>query len=435
MIVGPFLTDIDPQAAVKGSRDPLGVQTIWSRLGRHVVGNLTTVTTSVRDFTTLMLGYYFAERVADSGGSDGDLNVFLRWEQLAGHARFRVNNDARIRGIDRIKKAKNDGGRIRICADATGQILSNQRTYGLWGLYTGAARASGLIDGEPTRLTAAGRDLVQTAYVGAFTANGLRNADAVVHRLSQSKLNLDADGKDSGFLRGVGKVLVPRLAASERKFFREHLLLGEAIEKTTGKQAALATAIDGTLGNDDWTWSPASVGHLAKACRKLGEVGGDASRRLERIRSAEQLLAPSDVLFDLVLGSGDQRISEVASGVQSVWGQRVSTIDVSAIRQLEVELRDSKDDPQTGARWVQTAEALASGSYGTAIKLLIEQNASVMRMRGGAGAWVDSSGARLKIRYRDENLRDLPERGDLPKLWRHSYFIDALRAIALELRS
>src|SRR5439155_16823951 len=97
MLTVPFLTEIDPQAAIKGSRDPLGIQTIWTRLGRHVVGNLTTVTTSVRDFTTLILGYYFAERATDSEGADGDLKVFLRWEQLAAHARFRVNGDDRIR--------------------------------------------------------------------------------------------------------------------------------------------------------------------------------------------------------------------------------------------------------------------------------------------------------------------------------------------------
>jgi len=64
MLTVPFLTGIDPEAAVKGSRDPLGLQTIWIRLGGLVVGNLTTVSTSVRDFTTLILGYYFAERVA-----------------------------------------------------------------------------------------------------------------------------------------------------------------------------------------------------------------------------------------------------------------------------------------------------------------------------------------------------------------------------------
>jgi hypothetical protein len=54
MLTTPFLTDLDSRAAVKGSRDPLGIQPIWTRLGRHVVGNLTTVSNSVRDFTTLL---------------------------------------------------------------------------------------------------------------------------------------------------------------------------------------------------------------------------------------------------------------------------------------------------------------------------------------------------------------------------------------------
>ena len=66
MVSMPFLTQLDSRAKVRGSRDPLGVQAIWTRMGRHVVGNLTTVSTSVRDFTTTMLGYYFAERVAEA---------------------------------------------------------------------------------------------------------------------------------------------------------------------------------------------------------------------------------------------------------------------------------------------------------------------------------------------------------------------------------
>src|SRR3989442_15950904 len=36
MLTTPFLTDLDSRAAVKGSRDPLGIQQIWTRLGRHV---------------------------------------------------------------------------------------------------------------------------------------------------------------------------------------------------------------------------------------------------------------------------------------------------------------------------------------------------------------------------------------------------------------
>src|SRR3954468_4586022 len=100
MLTEPFLTDLDSRAAVKGSRDPLGVQAIWSRFGRQVVGNLTTVTRSGRAFTVLLLGYYFAERVTDEGGTEGNLATFLKWEQLAAYARAHVNKEHGFRGND-----------------------------------------------------------------------------------------------------------------------------------------------------------------------------------------------------------------------------------------------------------------------------------------------------------------------------------------------
>lgn len=100
----PFLTDLDPRAAVKGSRDPLGIQQIWTRLGRHVVGNLTTVSNSVRDFTVLMLGYYFAEQLAQELGAGSELATFLKWEQLAAYSRAKINNDFSFRGTDRVKR-------------------------------------------------------------------------------------------------------------------------------------------------------------------------------------------------------------------------------------------------------------------------------------------------------------------------------------------
>ena len=85
----PFLTALDPEVQVKGSRDPLGLELIWTNLGRTLVGNLTTVTRSVRQFTTLLLGIHFAGQVS-SPGHDGDtfLSAFLRFEQLAAYSRY-----------------------------------------------------------------------------------------------------------------------------------------------------------------------------------------------------------------------------------------------------------------------------------------------------------------------------------------------------------
>jgi hypothetical protein len=125
-MLSPFLTELDDRAKIKGSRDPLGVQPIWSRLGRHVVANLTTVSNSVRDFTVLLLGYHFAQCVADDGGSDAELTTFLKWEQLAGYARAYVNKESGFRGTERVARRLAESDRVRLGADADAQILADQ---------------------------------------------------------------------------------------------------------------------------------------------------------------------------------------------------------------------------------------------------------------------------------------------------------------------
>lgn len=133
MLRTPFLTDLDSRAAVKGSRDPLGIQQIWTRLGRTVVGNLTTVSNSVRDFTTLLVGYYFTEQLSRELGVGSDLSVFLKWEQLAAYSRAHVNGDYSFRGTEKVRKNLSEDSRVVLSDDRAHQILGNQKIYGLWG--------------------------------------------------------------------------------------------------------------------------------------------------------------------------------------------------------------------------------------------------------------------------------------------------------------
>ena len=434
ILMAPFLTDIDPQAAIKGSRDPLGVQTIWARLGRHVVGNLTTVSTSARDFTTLILGYYFAERVASESTGDGDLAVFLRWEQMAAYARGGINGDWGFRGVDRAKKNWNTEGRLRIGADSASQILSNQKTYGLWGLYTVPARSSGLVEGSPTRLTEEGRDIVERLYLPVFAREDMRNADAVVSRLAQTRSTLDVQKGDRPFLRAIGKVLSKRLTVSERKVYKTHLLFGGPQDKTNGGQAVLAHAMESTFDDPKWTLSSPRVRRLAKRCRAAGDIGKFVAGRLERIRTAELLLAPSATLFGLILASDGQTLPDVVRLVRRQWGPSVRTIDADDTAGLEGDLRDSTGEPGTGQRWLGIARALASGDFDGALMLLMEQNGFVMKMRAGAAPWVDLRDGRISVRLRDDALGNLPERADLPSFWKHSYFLDSLQTMAVALR-
>lgn len=430
----PFLTDLDPNAKVKGSRDPLGLQIIWARLGRHVVGNITTVSTSVRDFTILVLGYYFAEKVAYKGGADGDLAVFLRWEQLAAYARHVINGDRGFRGVERVMRNLQIGSKVRLGTDTAAQILSNQKTYGIWGLYTVPGRSSGLIEGEPTRLTAAGRDLVENHYLPILNKAGLKSVDTLIALLAKPVSSLDYKRTDRSLLESVGNVLQKRLTNGEREIYRHHLLHGGPTDKTSGGQAILAGAIESTLDVPSRMLSPTSVRHLAKLCRTQGEAGGMVAHRLERIRTAELLLAPAECLFELILASEGQSINQLSDAIRRQWKKGLSTIDVDTTALLEAELLDSTSDTESGKRWVKLANALVEGDFVDAVRLLLEQNRFIMNSRAGALPWAEVNDGKIRVRFRDQS-GGLPEVAKLKDLWRHSYFIDSLRTIADQLKA
>jgi hypothetical protein len=381
-----------------------------------------------------MLGYYFAERIANEIGREEDLSVFLRWEQLAAYSRGEINGDWKFRGVERVKRNLQEGSQLRLGADSTSQILSDQKTYGLWGLYTVPARSSGLVEGDPSRLTVSARDLVEKVYLPIFSKNGLRNADAVVARLGKVKSNLDWQKSDRRLMKTVAAVF-KNLGAVEREVYRRHLLLGGPHSETKGYQEILATAMESTLGDDSWKLSPRHVRHLAKRCRGNGDNGTAVAQVLEQIRTAELLLAPATALFELLLSSDDQTVTDVSHVVKLQWGSSLQTIDVDATTALEVELQDSSGERESGQRWVRVAKSLASGEFDRAVTLLMEQNATVMKLRAGAAPWVDVSKGRLRVRFRDNDGGGLPLKSQLPEFWRHSYFLDSLRAIALELRS
>ena len=442
MLTQPFLTDIDSRAAIKGSRDPLGVQPIWSRFGRHVVGNLTTVTSSVRDFTVLLLGYYFVERAAEDGATEGDLATFLKWEQLAAYARARINEERGFRGTDRVWTRIHEGDRVRLGTDSSCQILGNQKIYGLWGLYSVSARASGLLEGDPPRLTAAAHDLVQRVYLPIFAEAGLRDARQVVEllRRQDARLDLRERSKDSGLLTTVARVL-KTVRAREREVYREHLLYGgpqdaNPARGTRGAQRVFAEILTETLAVPGWRVSPKTMAALAVSARSRGSVGESLADRLERIRTCELLIGPAVALFEYALGCDGQTIGEVAEGIQRHWGRALqATVDLSATEAIEQELRAGPEDAESGARWVHLARTLQGARYEDALRIVLDQNAAVMKARAAAAPWCVVRDGKLVVRFRDEQLSELPKGDELPEYWRHAYFIDSLRSVARSLRA
>lgn len=429
----PFLTQLDSRAAIKGSRDPLGVQAIWSRLGRTLIGNLTTVSNEVRDFTITLLGYYLAERVAEDTGKADDLGVFIRWEQLASYARGGINGSWGFRGTERVKSRWAAQTSFTLGLDADSLILSDQKTYGLWGLYTVPSRSSGLIGGTPSRLTPETRRFVEELYLPGLDGRRGARAEAIAGLLASTRVDFRPAGRHKSVIESVARVLKPKIVAREAEFFHEYLVLGGPADSTGGAQASLARALRPTSASDTWTPTPASMRALARACRNdRDEAGAVAAVRLERVIAAESVLAPAVSLFGFVLASKDQDLATLIREVRREWPARLDSVQVDRIAEHKSDLIDASGEPSSAERWLGTAESLAKGEYGDAIERLIAQNEAVMNQRGGSAPWVELSQGKVKVKLAVETAV-LPDRKAMNNLWVHPYFVESLRGIQMQL--
>ena len=422
----PFLTLEDPNAKIKGSRDPLGVQPIWAAFGRHVVTNLTTQSSSVRGFTTLLLGRYFAAELVDRGMTSREdaLDVFLRMEQLSAYVRHVAHGvEGEIRGIERVRKTVDETrGRVPIHAGRRGWILSDQKVYGLWGLYSVSARTSGLIPEGALDVTGDTRAFLKRNYI-----DRLDGAARPLLRLLAKGGTLETRRKDRVF-SALADMLTPAFNKDEVDFYGRRLrdgcnVLGSAPERQGRFRSLLETQTD----LDALVGRPELLSLVKAAARVDDELAG----RLERIAHLEALLAPAEVLFQHTLARHGQAVEDVATSISGHWGPRAPNLDRAAFADLMPEVR-ARSNTLIARAMDGCQEALGNGDYAGAIRLLLDWNKAVMETRGAA-PWVRlGDRRRLDVRYRGNEPR-LPDGDELPELWRNSYFIDALKNVTRQL--
>lgn len=424
-----FLTLEDPRARVKGSRDPLGFQPVWSGFGRRIVANLTTVTNSVRGFTVLLLGRYLGNRLLEDGriGEEDLVDAFLRTEQICGYARYLAmeegtESEGRILGIERIKRRLSEGkSSIRIDATAYATILSDQKTYGLWGLFSVSARASKLVPDGPIGVAPEAAEFINRHYTPTLSS--------VLDRLLQlvaggGKLRVSPAGSVAGAL---GEILGGPLSAAERSFYREYLCDAQHCQTaTSGRQARFRELLE---HHTDLTGNinRAELDRIERAAR---ENDAGLARRIGRILALEALLAPCDVIFGLLQTRHGQRPADIAETLGDRWGPTLPHLGEADFSDIQAEIADSVGEEVTTCMALTNA-GLRRGDYETSIDQLLRWNELVMSRRHAA-PWIrlDDLGA-LDVRYRGTERR-LPSAEAMPSLWRNSYFIDALKALTAQ---
>jgi hypothetical protein len=320
-----FLTLEDPRAQIKGSRDPLGVQALWASFGRHVVGNLTTVTSSIRNFTAL-LGRH-AATIEEGRRGEGCALVL---SPLGADRRVRPTQvhgvEETFRASSRSEAAEEAQGTIPIRVTSDEIILSDQKTYGLWGLYTVAARVSGLLADGLAGVTAEAQAHLEAGPL------------AELGKGREAVLDLILDGGDLSTriadptVKAVGRMLTPELAKDETVFYGRWLRDGAAIGRgargalEAGRQGVLARLLVETTAVQEYI-GRGSVLALAKAARNEDE---GLSHRLERVALLEAFLAPAEALFEHLLARRTLTVDAVAKAIRGHWGPSVPNLNPAA---------------------------------------------------------------------------------------------------------
>ena len=420
-----FLTLEDPNARINGSRDPLGVQPVWASFGRKVVTNLTTVTTSIRGFTVLLIGRLCAEKMIAKGiaGEQDALSIFLRAEQMGSYARYVSHDvDSDIRGIERVKRFVSEhGAHVPIQDNASGMILSDQKVYGLWGLYSVSARASGMIADGPVGLTDFARKFTDAHY-WPF----LQPAEKKLFTLLRDGGTLRTHNNDPVF-KSISGILPQSLTPDETNFYADTLRDARYVKDNPAskRQPFFAELLRDNAELNGYT-GRLEILDLAKAARGHDEA---LAARLEKIARLEALFAPAEALFDYLQTRGGQTLSDIALKLHDYWGKQVPHLTTSLADILNEINRVA--GPEFGAAMHKCDQALGMGAYEDAIEALLEWNKLVMAGRKAA-PWVQLASGKLDVRYRGQE-RNLPDGDDLPELWRNSYFIDALKSIVNSL--
>ena len=394
-----IFSSFDDRARPKGSRDPLGAEASWSFLGRKIVGNLTTVTSNLDNFMVALLCCHHASQ----GQADTERiqERYLRAEQVAAYLKLSAGSLGT--GFLGITQARKNFSRDHIALGnaAEAQLLASQAGYGLWGLYSSALEAAGLIADASRRLSPSGDALVNDIISELGSANW-------------DEFCTLASGKT------LDKARTARLAP---QFV---VTLGCALLRAKVVQALLARQRECALQAEVFPLAQAYLGqqqdwNIVDFCGWIlsnSNASGVLKTTMQRIRSLDSLLKLADIVMLWLQGKNGESIDELAQSLQPF----VLALALGDEWQHEVELPHR-------AFLMELRAAALEGDATAVIRAILTQNKSLMQARGGA-AWIESDGMRkLVVRVRNDKPQDLDSLGILDTDWRYTYFLSSFLSI------
>ncbi|SAL00143.1 hypothetical protein AWB81_05848 [Caballeronia arationis] len=407
-----FFTELDESLRPKGSRDPIGLEPVWSQVGRRLVGNLTTVTRSLDNFIVTLVGF----AIAAQGGSSKDETEpgssefylrFERFEQLAAWGRF-AHGRPDVVGTRIIASRDQDrkDGKVAIGAGTAAKILGDQRRSGLWGLYSTALMATGLVDAK-RRLKVEGYRIVKPFLYYYYASPAMKtlrmHMDDPARTIHVNPLELD-----------IGPLLEsPGRDALAVRLLRE----GEG---------PMQKAIYDRMRSPDFGCFD-KISTLFTALASDSSANAKLSSYAQNVILLERTLVVVAAAFDFLLGPQSRPLADVMQTfVNSGWDDfslwNSLTPPEDTFRRLFTGVWQRRVE-----RLYEIVGHLCAGQLAEFIHALLAFHADIMRERGGP-AWVqiDSTGAMRGIMGEQ---RALPQSKTVLASWNNDYFIGAFIAL------
>jgi hypothetical protein len=402
-----FLSLLDERAKPKGSRDPLGFELVWSHFGRKVIGNLTTITSSMYNFAVALVGFYWANQLVsvdeeESARHKQIREAFLRYEQLTGYVRY-FGGATDIMGITRVKKRIHDDSfKITLGQSADQQILSDQASYGLWGLYSSAACDTGLVAGNNRTVTTLGQTITQV----------------ILQQLGD-----------------IGDELFS-LLTSEKPLSREQLermakTFMKAIQHKRVQEPLLEALMSGNdpegVQNELWSITRENFSKKAKRPETIegfiklileGKPSERLARYLHDIIATERLLVSANNIFHYSRRKDGASLDEIVDEL----GKKKYSYE-----HLPETLPE--DNFPRREQLSSILEALHNNEMPRAINEILQLNKEVMQQRSGA-PWVEvEPGNTLRVKVKSEKA-ELRSQSDIEQRWDYDYFLGSFLNIA-----
>jgi len=373
-----FISEIDPNYRIKGSRDPLGFQSIWSAAGHKAIKHLSTVSVNIKDFMVLSYSLFFYGK----RDSRQFLNFFYKFEQACAFARNIHNGENGFNGIEFVIKNK-DKNQFSFSTRPSDTLLSNQRSYGVYGKYIRPFRDMAI------NLDSDFRPVLERSFE---KTNRTLLMNLVENLLSEGTSKVSKD--DLKCLSGLLNVLTPK----EKEFYRDHIL------KLPGENHPQNILYDLLKKNEEiLKFENFKLHGLIDTLISIKNDTGDLVDVLKFIQHTDRVLHPINRIFSHLLSESSWTIKQIEEDelINSIDSNQNYNFNEPALSHLNSVLKLKNSDM---------------------VNEIIRRNEAVSKSRGNQ-PWVIKEKNTYKILY-GENGQKI-DRIDTDNDHEFPYFIDS----------